>query len=41
MIESNFKTPIDVNLNWRLKTTKVLGNDELQVFEKEEMCLQG
>ena len=40
IIDSNFKTPIDIESNWRLKTRKVLGDDELQVFEKEEMCLQ-
>ena len=40
VIKSNFKTPIDISSNWRLKTTKALGDDELQVFEREEMCLQ-
>ena len=37
---SNLKNPIQINDDWILKTTKLLGSDELQVFEKKELCLQ-
>ena len=37
---ANLKNPIHINENWALKTTQVLGNDELQVFERKELCLQ-
>ena len=40
IIKSDFKTPIDIHSNWRLKTIKMLGDDELRVFEREAMCLQ-
>ena len=39
LIESDFKMPIDMK-DWKLKTSKMLGSDELQVFEKGEACLQ-
>ena len=37
---STLKNPIDIDNDWILKTTRVLGSDELQVFERKELCLQ-
>ena len=39
LIESDFKAPINVT-DWKLKNSKILGSDELQVFERKELCLQ-
>ena len=38
--QSNLKNPIEINDDWVLKTTQILGSDELQVFERKELCLQ-
>ena len=38
--ESRLKNPIEINDDWILKTTQILGADELQVFERKELCLQ-
>ena len=32
--------PININNDWVLKNTQILGGDELQVFERKELCLQ-
>jgi len=37
---SSLKNPIEINDDWVLKTTQMLGADELQVFERKELCLQ-
>ena len=39
--DSTLKNPIDIRDDWVLKTTRILGSDELQVFERKELCLQG
>ena len=38
--ESELKNPLILADNWILKNTSVLGDDELQVFERKELCLQ-
>ena len=38
--ESELKNPLNLGDNWVLKKTSVLGDDELQVFERKELCLQ-
>ena len=38
--QSSLKNPIEINDDWVLKTTQILGSDELQVFERKELCLQ-
>ena len=38
--DSRLKNPININNDWVLKNTQILGGDELQVFERKELCLQ-
>ena len=40
MPKSRLKNPLNVDNDWTLKTTKILGADELQVFERKALCLQ-
>ncbi len=38
--KSELKNPLNIGNDWVLKKTTILGEDELQVFEKKELCLQ-
>ena len=38
--KSNLKNPLNIDNDWSLKSNKMLGNNELRVFEKKELCLQ-
>ena len=38
--KSELKNPLNLADNWVLKKTSMLGDDELQVFERKELCLQ-
>jgi len=38
--KSNLKNPLNIENDWSLKGSRILGSDELRVFEKKELCLQ-
>ena len=38
--DSILKNPLKIDDEWSLKSSKMLGSNELQVFEKKELCLQ-
>ena len=38
--QSDLKNPLKIDGSWVLKKTTILGSDELQVFERKELCLQ-
>ena len=38
--KSDLKNPLNIKSDWSLKSNKMLGSNELQVFERKELCLQ-
>ena len=40
ILDSNLKNPLNIENDWVLKSNKMLGSNELQVFERKELCLQ-
>ena len=40
ILDSDLKNPLNIENDWVLKSNKMLGSNELQVFERKELCLQ-
>ena len=38
--QSNLINPLKIQDEWSLKSNKMLGSNELQVFKRKELCLQ-